>query len=136
SLGLLGRVASGVFAICLLYLALADRLSAFTVSKLGAVIAIALFFTPCGSRYGIDAWIRRRRHPNQPQPTLVAAGNVRFFQILLVTLYCGSGICKLRGDWLTHSNVLWTHLHDSYQTGFTYLLARSIPAWGWAALQW
>jgi hypothetical protein len=31
--------------------------------------------------------------------------------------------------------VLWTHLHDSYQTFFAYLLANSLPGFSWTVFQ-
>ncbi|MFO7562287.1 MAG: HTTM domain-containing protein [Enhygromyxa sp.] len=133
--GLRTRLSAGVFAACLVYLALADRLATFTVSKLGAVVVIALFFSPCGVRYGVDAWRRRRAQPEAPQPTHVSGPNMLFFQLLLVVIYFGSGICKARGHWLEHPYLLWTHLHDSYQTPVSYALARTLPAWAWTVFQ-
>jgi uncharacterized membrane protein YphA (DoxX/SURF4 family) len=133
--GLATRLASGLYALCLIDLALADRLEAFTVSKLGALIAVALFFSPAGARFGVDAWRRHRRQPDQPLPALVDGGNVRFLQATVLVLYLGSGLCKLHGDWLRVPNVLWTHLHDSYQTGVTYFLAQHLPSWSWTVLQ-
>jgi len=35
---------------------------------------------------------------------------------------------------LTHQ-VLWTHLHDQYQTAAAWLIMRATPAWGWWILQ-
>jgi uncharacterized membrane protein YphA (DoxX/SURF4 family) len=133
--GLRTRLAAGVFAACLVYVALADRLATFTVSKLGAVLAIALFLSPCGVRYGVDAWRRRRAEPEAPQPTHVSGPNMLFFQLLLVVIYFGSGICKAHGHWLEHPYLLWTHLHDSYQTPVTYALARSLPPAAWTVFQ-
>jgi hypothetical protein len=125
--GLRARIAAGVFFLGLYYLALADRLEAFTVSKLGAVLALALFCAPCGNGLAVGA---------RPGPDKVTWGNVRFFQILVVTLYCASGISKIRGDWLTHPYVLWTHMHDSYQTPVTYGVARLLPVGFWRPLQY
>jgi hypothetical protein len=133
SLGYRTRAASGVFAALLAYLALADRLEAFTVSKLGTVVAVALFASPAGARYGIDA---QRRPADASAPTHVSWGNVRFFQFLLMFMYAASGIAKARGGWLTNPYVIWTHLHDSYQTWFTYLLANKVPAAGWSVFQY
>jgi hypothetical protein len=65
---------------------------------------------------------------------LVSGGAVRFFQLFLVVMYCGSGIAKARGEWLTRS-VLFTHLHDSYQTSLSYFLSRVVPGWMFIALQ-
>jgi HTTM domain len=136
SVGYRTRWASGIFAALLAYLALADRLEAFTVNKLGTAIAIALFASPCGARYGIDARVRERGNPSGPAPTHVTWGNVRFFQALLMFMYLGSGIAKLRGGWLGDPHVIWSHLHDSYQTAFTYFMARTVPAFGWTAFQY
>jgi len=133
SLGYKTRIASGVFAALLAYLALADRLEAFTVSKLGTVVAVALFASPAGARYGIDA---RARPQSSAPPTHVNWGNVRFFQALLVFMYASSGIAKASGGWLDNPSVIWTHLHDSYQTAITYLLASTVPAFGWTIFQY
>jgi hypothetical protein len=135
SLGYRTRIASGVFAVLLAYLALADRLETFTVNKLGTVVAVALFATPAGARFGIDAKLRQAQNPDFELPTHVTWGCVRFFQALLMCMYFTSGVAKLRGDWLTSSGVIYSHLHDSYQTAFTYFLATSVPAFGWTMFQ-
>ncbi|MBE7448335.1 MAG: hypothetical protein HS111_05460 [Kofleriaceae bacterium] len=41
----------------------------------------------------------------------------------------------MRGDWLDRYDVLWTHLHDSYQTPVTVLVANLAPTWSWGGLQ-
>jgi len=128
-------VAAGLFSALLAYLALADRLEAFTVSKLGPMLALALCLAPSGARYGLDAWLRRRRHPEAPVPTHVRGGVIRFFQIFLCAMYSGAGIAKLHGDWLD-KDVLWSHLHDNYQTWVSWALARAVPGWGWQVLQY
>jgi hypothetical protein len=135
SLGYRTRIASGVFAFLLAYLALADRLETFTVNKLGTVVAVALFATPSGARFGIDAKLRQAKNPDFEPPTHVTWGSVRFFQALLMCMYFTSGVAKMRGDWLTSSGVIYSHLHDSYQTAFTYFLATSVPAAGWTLFQ-
>jgi hypothetical protein len=127
--GLFTRVSAALFAVALAYLALADRLESFTVSKLAPVLALALCLGPAGARWSVDAW-RRKRMP----PTETSAGTIRFFQLFLIVMYSGSGIAKLRGDWLDKP-ALFSHLHDSYQTGVTCFLVRTVPATGWMALQ-
>jgi hypothetical protein len=134
--GFRARRAAVVFAATLAYVALADRLAAFTVSKLAPTVMIALACSPCGTRFGVDAWLRKQRAPDAPLPAYVAGGGPRFFQILMPVFYLGSAMAKINGDWLTHRLVLWTHVHDSYQTGFSWLLASAMPAWGWTLLQW
>ena len=62
-------------------------------------------------------------------------GSVRFLQLLPVTIYSASGIAKARGDWLSVPLVLWSHLHDSYQTALSFALASSLPGWSWTLMQ-
>jgi uncharacterized membrane protein YphA (DoxX/SURF4 family) len=135
SLGAFTRFASAVFASTLVYVALADRLAAFTVSKISPVIVLAICLSPAGARYSIDAWRARRRDPAHVLPTRVSWGNVRFFQVMLAVFYFASGIAKARGDWWSQNDVLWTHLHDSYQTTFSWLLANHLPAFSWTVFQ-
>ena len=134
SAGLVTQPAAALFAVLVAFTTLDDRLEAFTVTKLAPVLMLALFFAPSGLRYGVDAWVRHRREPSAPIPTHVAGGTIRFFQIFLVAMYSASGIAKARGDWLT-TQVLWTHLHDQYQTYVAWLIMRLLPAWSWWALQ-
>ncbi len=130
------RVSALAFAVTLGYVTLADRLAAFTVTKMGTVLAVALWFSPCGARWSVDRWRRgRQKVDSPPAPTHVGGGSVRFFQIFVAVFYCASGIGKIRGDWLTHPAVIWTHLHDSYQTSVAYFAGRIMPAWGWLLLQ-
>ncbi len=128
------RVSSGVFALLLIYVAFADRLSAFSVNKLGVVIALALCLSPSGAAYSLDAWAKSRSSAG-PAPTLTTWGNVRFFQGLLVVMYCFNGVAKIQGDWLKHPYVLWTHLHDSYQTLAAYYSGLLMPVWAWTLFQ-
>ncbi len=132
--GFFTRTAAVAFALLVAYGSLADRLEAFTVTKLAPVLALALALGPAGARHGVDAWRRARRHPDLPPPATVQSGTVRFFQVLLAVLYCGAGVAKVRGDWLS-GDVLWSHLHDSYQTELAWRLVHSVPRFVWQALQ-
>jgi uncharacterized membrane protein YphA (DoxX/SURF4 family) len=134
AVGLATPVAAALFALLIAYATLADRLEAFTVTKLAPVLILALCLSPSGARYSVDSWRRRRRAPASPLPTTGGGGTIRFFQVFLVTMYSASGIAKVRGDWLTRQ-VLWTHLHDQYQTTIAWLLMRALPAWSWWGLQ-
>ncbi len=135
AVGFKPRRAAVVFACATAYVALSDRLAAFSVSKLAPVIAIALAASPCGRRLSVDAYLRKKKRPKKELPTEVVSGSVRFFQLLLPVIYCASGIAKARGDWLKESYVLWSHLHDSYQTGVTIALANVTPKVLWPFLQ-
>ncbi len=131
--GFRSRVAAIAFACTTAWAALADRLASFSVSKLAPVIAIALATSTCGARWGVDAWRRAKRGEKLPEET--TAGAVRFFQLLLPTIYCASGIAKSRGDWLKYPYVLWDHLHDSSQTTVTVILANALPPMAWTIFQ-
>jgi Vitamin K-dependent gamma-carboxylase len=132
------RLSAGAFAALLVYVALADRLAAFTVSRISPMIALAICLSPAGTRFSVDAWLARRRAKSAaPEPPIeeMSGGVIRFLRAFLIVFYTASGICKARGDWLNHSGVLWTHLHDSYQTAFTLLLANTLPGFMWTVFQ-
>ena len=135
SLGFQARRAAWLFAAAAAWVALSDRLAAFSVSKMAPVVAIALALSPCGARFGIDAWRSKRRRPKRALPREVVSGSVRFLQLLVPVIYCASGIAKARGDWLHQPFVLWTHLHGSYQTAVTLFLANLLPPFAWTAFQ-
>ena len=132
--GLFTRPAAGLFTSLLVYLALADRLEAFTVSKLAPMLALVLLVSPSGARYGLDAWRRARRDLKASSPTHVSGGAIRFLQAFLIVMYFGAGVAKLRGGWLS-ANVLWSHLHSDYQTDFAWLTMRAFPPGAWQVLQ-
>jgi uncharacterized membrane protein YphA (DoxX/SURF4 family) len=134
SAGYKTRPSAVVFAATLAFVAVSDRLSAFTVSKLSPAVMLAVAAGPSGSRFGVDAWLARRRG-EAPAPARRSLGNVRFLQLLVVTIYSASGIAKARGDWLSVPLVLWSHLHDSYQTWVAFELASVLPAWAWTTFQ-
>jgi uncharacterized membrane protein YphA (DoxX/SURF4 family) len=133
--GAFTRLASGVLAALLAYVALADRLEAFTVSKISPVIMLAVCLSPAGARYSVDAWRRRRRDPAAVLPEQVSGGCVAFFQFFLPVFYFASGLAKWHGDWRHDSFVLWSHLHDSYQTSVSWLLANYLPTPLWTVFQ-
>ena len=134
SMGVRARASALVFAATLAFVGLSDRLAAFTVSKISPVIMLAVALGPAGSMLGVDAWLRRRRGEPLP-PAVQSLGSVRFLQLMLVTFYCASGLAKAGGDWLVVPQVLWTHVHDSYQTPISFFLASTLPAWSWTPMQ-
>jgi uncharacterized membrane protein YphA (DoxX/SURF4 family) len=133
--GAFTRWTSGVFAVLLVYVALADRLAAFTVSKISPAIVIALCLSPAGARWSVDAWLRKRRDPKWQRPTHASWGSVRFAQFFLPIFYLSSGYAKARGEWLSQPYLLYSHLHDSYQTWVSWLLGNYMPAFLWTVLQ-
>jgi hypothetical protein len=134
--GYKARPSAAIFAATLAFVALSDRLAAFTVSKLSPVVMLAVALGPAGSILGIDAWRRDRvERANERPPAMQPIGSVRFLQLLPVVIYSASGIAKARGDWLHHPLVLWSHLHDSYQTPIAFALASMLPGWLWTVFQ-
>lgn len=122
------------FAALAAYVGLADRLSAFTLTKVAPMIGLALALTPSGARLSVDEW-RARRRGQKKLPTKVSGGCVSFFQVFLGVFYFTSALEKMHGSWLGNWYVLWTHLHDSYQTHISYWIAELTPSWVWPPLQ-
>ncbi len=134
ALGYRTRPSALVFAATLAFVAVSDRLAAFTVSKMSPAVVLAIAAGPAGSRLGVDAWLKARRGEDAPE-AMRPMGSVRFLQLMPVTIYSASGIAKARGDWLSLPLVLWSHLHDSYQTALSFALASSLPGWSWTLMQ-
>jgi Vitamin K-dependent gamma-carboxylase len=134
SFGYRTRTSAMLFAATLVFVAVSDRLAAFTVSKLSPAVMLAVATGPAGTRLGVDAWRKCQRGGDPPEKTR-PMGSVRFLQLLLITIYSASGIAKARGDWLSVPLVLWSHLHDSYQTGLSFALASVLPGWSWTLMQ-
>jgi hypothetical protein len=135
SVGWKSRASAFVFAGTLSFIALSDRLAAFTVSKISPVIMVAIACGPAGTRLGLEAWLRRGRG-EPPAPAIAPLPPIRFLQLMLVTFYSASGIAKAGGDWLTTPLVLWSHLHDTYQTPFAFFMAKTLPGSLWTPLQY
>lgn len=133
-LGIKTRPSALVFASLLAFVALSDRLAAYTVTKLSPVVMLAVAVGPAGTRLGFDAYWKRKKSGKRPK-RIRASGALRFLQLLPVVIYSASGIAKVRGDWLKEPLVLWSHLHDSYQTPIAFALASVLPAWTWTLLQ-
>jgi uncharacterized membrane protein YphA (DoxX/SURF4 family) len=134
SLGIKTRTSALVFASALAFVALSDRLSSYTVTKLSPVVILAIALSPAGSRLGVEAYRKGKKTGKRPRK-LRRSGAVRFLQLLVVVIYSASGIAKARGDWLKVPLVLWSHVHDSYQTPVAFVLASVLPGWTWTLFQ-
>src|SRR5580704_3390126 len=129
-LGVKTRPSALVFAATLVFVALSDRLETYTVTKLSPAVMVAVAASPAGARLGVEAYLKRRKSGKRPKKER-PIGSVRFLQLLLLAMYSASGIAKARGDWLKVPLVLWSHLHDSYQTPLAFALASILPGWSW-----
>ena len=133
-LGVKTRTSALVFAATIVFAALSDRLETYTETKLAPAVMLAVAFSPAGARLGAEAYWKRKRSGKRPKKFRTAR-SVRFLQLLVVVMYSASGIAKVRGDWLNVPLVLWSHLHDCYQTPIAFALASLLPAWSWTLFQ-
>lgn len=120
-----------VFAATLAFVALSDRLAAYSVSKLGPTIMIAIAASSAGTRLSIDSRGKKKKKAKLAR----GAPALRFVQALPIVIYSASGIAKMRGDWLKDPLVLWSQMHGNYQTWLAFWLATVLPAWAWTAMQ-
>lgn len=132
------RLFSWVVLLGLAYVTFADRLAAFSMNKIALVAWLVICLSPwvspwpspepgSGSSSG---------EPATEQPaTLASAWPIRVLQATVILQYLGAGICKLRGDWLDSSRVLWLQAQDVYMTDLAAWLVRTLPMWVWAGMQ-
>jgi hypothetical protein len=126
-LNVLPRACSYLVFFGLLYVTTADRLAAFSMNKLALAAWLVMLLAPWPARSDTD-------DPDQP-PQLRSAWSLRICQATLLLQYFGAGLCKLRGDWLTSSKVLWLQAQDVYMTELSAWMVRELPSRAWAALQ-
>lgn len=113
----------------LAYVTMADRLAAFSMNKLALVSWLVMLLAPWPAPADGDA-------SDLDQPAqLRSAWPLRILQATLILQYFGAGVCKLRGDWLRSSKVLWLQAQDVYMTDLSAWMVRELPAWLWAGLQ-
>jgi len=117
--GWLRRPATIVALLLVVYVTLADPISAFTLNRLFILSLLLFALAPAPG-------------PDDTMP----AWPVRVLQLTLVVHYATSGVCKaLRGDWLTSSDVLWAQLQNIYMTDAAALFVRLTPTWAMTLLQ-
>jgi len=115
------RFGFGALALLALYAEGVDSASAFALNKIYGAGFIFLLFAP---GYG----------GNPPRGSVMS---VRVFQMMLLTIYFATGFTKVYGgDWLIHSDVVWSHAQGYYCTEFAALLLRNLPPVGWTIVQY
>ena len=114
--GKLRRAATWVALAMVMYVSMADPISAFTLNRLYIFTLLVLAVAPAGER--IPAW------------------PIRMLQLNLLTHYFASGLCKaLHGDWLRFDDVLWMQIQGLYMTDIAAWMVRTLPAWAFALQQ-
>lgn len=118
------RLFMGVLLICAVYAQNVDLPSAFTLNKFYILVFAVLAAQPAADIYA-DA---------QGRPVLRQSGwALRTLQATLIIQYVGAGICKVAyGDWLVHTDVLWTQVQGVYRTEIAAWMLRVLPKWAWA----
>ncbi len=124
-----------VFAATCAFVALSDRLAAYSVSKLAPTIALAIAASTAGTRLTFKRTKPKKKKKKKSKEDFLPCAAIRFVQVLPVVIYSASGIAKIRGDWLKEPLVLWSQIHGNYQTWLAFFLASSLPAWMWTAMQ-
>jgi len=100
------------------YVTAADPISAFTINRVFIITLFILAIAP------------------QQETGLVPRWPLRMLQVLLVTHYAASGMCKaIHGDWLHHSDVLWTQVQGIYMTNAAAWSIRTFPLEMWTVMQ-
>jgi hypothetical protein len=122
SLGWRERACSVFVFAGLTYVTVADRLSSFSMNKLGLIAWSILVLAP---------WPSGPRREGQ----LRSAWPLRILQATLLLQYFGAGICKLRGGWLRNPDTLWLLAQDVYMTQLAAWMVRELPMWVWTTLQ-
>lgn len=100
------------------YVTAADPISAFTINRVFVITLFILAVAPQQTTGTMPAW------------------PLRMLQVLLLTHYAASGMCKmLHGDWLNHTDVLWTQVQGIYMTNAAAWSVRTMPLELWTAMQ-
>lgn len=122
--GLARRVLVWVLLLASIYVMEVDPISAFTINRLFVICWLVLALAPEPTREADDA-----RPTTRAWPT-------RMLQVLLVSQYFASGLCKsLNGDWWGGEDVLWTQVQGIYMTDAAAWMVRTLPRWAWTVQQ-
>ncbi|MCX6853859.1 MAG: HTTM domain-containing protein [Verrucomicrobia bacterium] len=102
-----------------------DWAAAFSLNKFYVAIYGLLLVTPGYVRDAVNGRL------------IISAVPVRLVQGTLICQYLASGTAKaFKGDWLKHSDVLYTLIQGLHRTEFAAWCLRTLPVWSWTAMQW
>jgi hypothetical protein len=76
------------------------------------VLSFLIFYlviAPAGAKLSVDAWLRRRKNPEEPLvgPSVAANVGLRLIQIHVAMFYAMMGLTKLYGDAWWDGNAIW-----------------------------
>ena len=109
-----------VLFLCAVYAQGVDPYSAFALNKIYIAGFLLLALSP----------------PVEPATFRGSLVTMRVFQATLLTIYFFTGYTKIaHGDWLAHSDVLWTQAQGFYRTDLAAWMLRTLPKPAWAVMQ-
>ena len=67
---------------------------------------------------------------------VVSAAMLRVLQASVIFIYFGAGLAKaLNGDWLKHSDTLWSQVQGFHRNELAAWMLRTLPKWAWTGMQ-
>lgn len=118
------RIMMALLLVWAIYIQNVDIISSFTLNKIYIASFALLTLAPPVLTLG--------RGSNDEQ-SVQSAWVLRTLQATLIIMYFTAGTCKvLGGDWLTHSDTLWTQVQGLYCTDIAAWMLRTLPKESWA----
>lgn len=117
------RLCTCILFFCSVYVQNVDVISAFTLNKFYILVFAVLAAQPRAQEFRTAAGETVLRH---------SAWALRTLQATLLIQYFTAGTCKtIFGDWLVHTDVLWSHVQGVYRTEMAAWMLRVLPKWAW-----
>lgn len=81
----------------------------FGLDQVNGFLTLYLAISPCGSRFSVDSWLRKRRGQGSEEesPTTMANVSTRLIQLHLCVVYLFAGLGKLQGVSWWDGTALW-----------------------------
>ncbi len=101
AVGFLTRASIALTLVLWSYIYCLDSLNEKTAQTITIIALVILFFTPCGARYSVDDFLRRRRG-QQRESAELSVFTQRLLQIEFAQIYFFSGIAKMMNpEWVS-----------------------------------
>jgi hypothetical protein len=137
SIGILaaGCLAAGLFSRAAAAITLVVLLSYIhrvpMISGLGEPIFAAVLFylciAPSGEWFGVNAWLKQRKSPGEPQPTVLANLTLRMIQVHLAALVFMMGMSKLSQENWWIGDAVWYLLAQTRSRPVDLTFLRNTP---------
>jgi len=115
ALGFFARVAAALLLFLLTYVYCLDSLNEKTAQTISILALAILVFTPCGARFSLDHWLRKRAGKGElPEMTSIFAQ--RLLQIEFAQIYFFSGIAKMTNPEWVNGSVFYRVLNGRLAT--------------------